>query len=1228
MKKTTFCSILLLLGAGLSAAPKPEKKGGSIFEHSILTAEAALEAKKLDDAAALIQRAIERDPKSAVAWGLRARWADAAGDRDELVFALHKQYGLRVAQKADRKELKALQARIEELDPVAKDLFKLRDGFVDRLAGIADQYEQERRPHSAIRVLRILLALDPEHEAAQRAIERISETPDPSLAESAKPKDLLADVSVQWIREHDAKHREWPDASSETRDNYVTTTDAGYEVMIRAAEAMEQINRFYRIFFRYGDGVNDKRSVSRITLHIFKNRDEYLTLGIGPPVEWSGGHFTGSHVETYIGDGGFEECVTTLFHEAAHQFVSLATNAAGWLNEGLASFFEGTRILANGTVVFNEPANHRLFPLVARLEKGWMKDHTDGLDPANASATPETAPTFQIILENRYAWGPPWYAPTWGVVFFLFNYQDPADGRFIYRNAFHEFVNASGGRMGEGAVENFEKVVLANPSRPTKGLPRTESLKTPKSCDELNEVWKEWLIELAAEQSGKREVERPYLDWARHAIKRKEFDVATEHFEKGYVKTPNDVDLLLEFAEHIADREKNTDRATKLALMALQVLESEARPDDRRIREVESSLSKWDPKRSSMEKIQEELVGKSEAIVQRYLDETLPMMAMEVSWRLGTDLGVPSLFSKFEAAARASQKSIAIWQLAYNEEDLEGWRAGSDVWVPYGSELWSRLGDYREDDFVFNFLTYDKITSGDFSMSMDVLAEREVNAFCGIVFGRKAAQTFHALVLYPGRNADPDRGRPARGGFLDLSSFYGADAYKVWRHNPVDTSQRGWHSMRIDVIGSEVDVWYDDELVVSHDFLSSDVLRGGFGLITGPGSAKYRNVRFLSRHPRDPGAAIERAIRMEKLDQQYGSGSVGGSWLRKEPPFPKVKKWAQGRRFSFAERGPVPTLLVFWSRAQNKVLAIDRWLMDLSKRFADSGLEIISVAQYDDGEGIDEYLQKHPFPGHVAIDRKNPQVMGTGDSFQLYAIPKFNLPRLVLLDVDQRVYWEGDPGLEVGIPWRSGMQSYLDEPLRDLVERRKLKDLKRWLTAWGEKGGPALATGRLDDALPYLKKSLDLPGRVVPMVGDAQRWLRSLENALDYLDVTAEIMAERGAIAALPTLVEWADMIDLSIDRTAKGKLKRYFSDPSNRDWVKATKAVQIAQKAWKPGKEAAALDKLLRELEPLEGLFANELAAELAIAADRNDHEFAKLLLDEADRRPAIWLVYHFAGG
>ena len=137
-----------------------------------------------------------------------------------------------------------------------------------------------------------------------------------------------------------------------------------------------------------------------------------------PPVEWSGGHFTGGAVETYVGSGGFQETLNTLFHEAAHQFVNRATSAGGWLNEGLASFFEGTRLLPNGTVLMNLPANHKLFPLAGRLERGWMADHKDGISRENPNQTPRTAPGFDVVLENKYEWGPPWYAPTWGVVFF------------------------------------------------------------------------------------------------------------------------------------------------------------------------------------------------------------------------------------------------------------------------------------------------------------------------------------------------------------------------------------------------------------------------------------------------------------------------------------------------------------------------------------------------------------------------------------------------------------------------------------------------------------------------------------------------------------------------------------------------------------------------------------------------------------------------------------------
>ena len=95
------------------------------------------------------------------------------------------------------------------------------------------------------------------------------------------------------------------------------------------------------------------------------------------------------------------------------------------------------------------------------MEKGWMEHAQDGYDPNDSSSSPEKAPTWSIVLENSYSWGPPWYAPTWGVVYFCYNFQDPVDGRFVYRDAFMEFVDKSGGKVGKTAIKTFEEVVLA-----------------------------------------------------------------------------------------------------------------------------------------------------------------------------------------------------------------------------------------------------------------------------------------------------------------------------------------------------------------------------------------------------------------------------------------------------------------------------------------------------------------------------------------------------------------------------------------------------------------------------------------------------------------------------------------------------------------------------------------------------------------------------------------------
>ena len=1224
MRILPWIACLPLLAA--APLPLPESTG---FARAMALAERALTEGSLDAARDHIRRAQERDPKSVAAWDLRARWAEATGERDELVYALHRKLQLSVAQRHPRAELKELRTRLEGIDPIASDLLDLKETFLDKLGPLAQKYEKDGRPHSAIRVHKEILALDPENVESLTSIERIASAPDPSLAEDAKPKDLLADVSEEWILEHDATHDTWDKRAILERDNYFTHTDAGYEVLVRAGEAMEQMNAFYRVFFQYGTE-EDGRSVPRIEIHIFQTRDEYLELGIGPPVEWSGGHFTGNAVETYIGQGGFEGMVGTLFHEAAHQFVSLATRAVGWLNEGLASFFEGTRILANGTVLMNMPANHRLFPLVDRMDKGWMTDEWDGIDREDPSAgSPSKAPTFRIVLENRYPWGPPWYAPTWGVVFFLYNYQDPFDGRFVYRSAFREFIDKSGGRQGEGAVENFEEVVLGNPQPRTRGLtfPKDQSIKLPKTCEQLDTVWKEWLTRLRDEQSGRTEAHRPYLEWGRYAVLRGDFYDAMEHYEKGIVAAPDDPDIREAFADLLVDQWQNQDRATKLLLAAARLLEQRDEVDEDRIRKLERKITKIDPRQKTLVRVHEQLLATVSELVERYVAEGLDLMAMDVSWRMGTDFKAPGMFEHFEAAARRSRKSLAIWKLAYNEENLDGWAAaGVDSFTPDGEQLAGSFGTYDENDFNYRFLTLDEVTSGDFSMEAEVLAEKKQARFAGLVFGRKSANDFHALLLYPPHDDASGREQSA---FIDFVTFYGSGTYKTWRNTPVieerkrdETSSGTWRKLRLDVTGRFVDIWIDGAFVATQEFGNLDVLRGSFGLIVGTGKAKFKNVRYLARAARDPGSLIERELKMKEVAPS--GTSRGGSWLDQVPPFPQVSGWAQGKRKSWEEVGAAPQLLVLWSIDQNELLRLDEWLRWFQEQYGEYGLEIVSIAPHYDQSRLKAYLGTHPFPGAVGVDMPG----GGGEigmTHDAYGIALFQLPRLVLLDIDQKVIWEGIPGFKLNHTFDPALESYLRTPFEELIARRKLRERAQWRKAWETTGRPALAAGNMATAAPLLLAAREFDGVSDALVREVTGRLGALEAALDGIDDTAKELDARGGEGALETLLAWGELIGKPVDLKTNKDLRARLGGAGPKTWRRALGLLAPLRKAVADGKPPGSPDRVLERLAPLEGALPALLHTRL-VEAGADEAALVRVVQD-AELLPGRWLATEFFG-
>src|SRR5262245_4377384 len=222
---------LVLLALPFLVVPAAPPDGGAL-SRAIDAATKAIDAGDLKRARFELDRLLERDPNSLVGWGLVERWAAKASDKDEFVHALHRELSISRAQKKDKAALEAIRTRLLPNDPIAGELEKLRTTYVDKLTQLATAYEKSKRPHSAIRAYKEALALDPDRADIASTIERLASAPDPSLAEDARPRDLLEGISAEWIAQHDKEHLEWKDRAVMEKPNYRTQTDAGYEVLV------------------------------------------------------------------------------------------------------------------------------------------------------------------------------------------------------------------------------------------------------------------------------------------------------------------------------------------------------------------------------------------------------------------------------------------------------------------------------------------------------------------------------------------------------------------------------------------------------------------------------------------------------------------------------------------------------------------------------------------------------------------------------------------------------------------------------------------------------------------------------------------------------------------------------------------------------------------------------------------------------------------------------------
>lgn len=1167
----------IFLGLMLTLLALPAAGGDNPFLDKHLTgARRALEEGKLADARAHVERALERDDRHLGALKLWADICELSGDPDTAAYALHQWLSVALAGKkpaAARADVKAVETRLAVLDATATEFRRLTADYVKELHKLEKDHSARGRMHSAIAILEEILHVQPENPEALARLEEISRTGGADVAKEDlfAGSDPLAGADPEWVAEENEKHKEWPDAWVEETPNYRLRTNAGYLVLKTAGIAMEQMNLAYRRFFRYK---LDGDPTPRINVHIFKTRDEYLKLGQGPPVEWSGGHFTGDAVETYVdgngrdpvrGEDSIRGMYGTLFHEAAHQFVSLTGDGVpGWLNEAYASFFEGTVILSNGTVRWNQVNPGRLFDVGPRMDRGWMSGPDDGVKDASGEwASPERAPTLRILVEGQYEWGPPWYGPTWAVVYFLYNWRDPATGRAVLRDPLHAYYQSRAGSVPVNkSAEHFEEIVLSGKDAPARTI------------DELNVIWKDWILALRDAQLGKGEGVLGPVAYGDAAWKRGDKQLAAELYEEAWFTTPDDPEVLWRLAEALHELEQD-DRAAALYRGFAQEMSLRGLVEDPRFAQAVELMEKLDPLHQRHEKLKARLGVDGLALARSYRDRSMPMMAMEIARRMSASWSMPEAMELYAEVARATGKSLARWKIAYNEYDLEGW-SENKAYRAYGKMI---EADVQFDETISKDraalqtqeLAYDDAFEGDFSLEADMRWGKEATMM-GLCFGRKDNDNTHAVVLH-------------RKGFIDVSTKSGSN-WTIRDHLQMPLGE-DWIKLRIDVVTTsdgqaEVDTYLDGRWLRTTR-MPRDSVRGSFGLITGTGRADYQELRLLARDPHDPAARIERELALKRRAED-SSLRVAGVFLGFEAPELEGCELLQGEPVLLRQSAGAPVLLCFWTTYQDDVIPTSAYYATLAREFAEVGLKVVAVHSNDvKPDAIQAWLKEHPMPGVTLLRDTDHKIF---PAYNMVA-GGWGMPRLLLIDVNGKVAWEGDPNLSKGVGWDPAdpITTPVDVAIDELCARRKLFEIAD-LTAGLAEAETLLAASRYREALQKAKPLADLGPEAdfSPAVQRARDIVVRINSAGTELVKQAETAEQAGRPlrAHARYLLLAAEFAGAELADLAQSQAARLERDAFYRAAAKAWKALEKAAAEAEKGKPAAEVLTRLEEAAAL----------------------------------------------
>ena len=970
-------------------------------------AEAAWTSGRADEARAAWTRVLERDPKHLRALAGLAKLARQAqpARTDEALWRageflwLWKRLDKRPADLADTH--KDLEAWVRTADPLRKRLDTLRRDHVTKLLEIAGQQMDAANWHGAQAVLKEARGTDPDHPQLVAALGRIRLEGGNELAveDETGGADPLSGVTEEWVAQNDPLHADWDAAWELATEHYVVRTNAGWRVLKTTAHAMEQVHGFYRQFHRYK--LEKGATVPVANVLIFRNAQEYKDLG-GQPTDWAAGHWDGTNVVTYDprggGDGGLSGLLDTLFHEASHQFTSLAGGSAvpAWLNEGMASFFEGTRLLSNGKLEWNLVVPGRLYPLLEELK-------TQKHDLA-------------AIIEGRVADYRSFYPWGWGIVYYLYNAEDE-QGTLLYRDLLPEYFQQY------HAPEHTQRFVDYFVTRPK--VAGITNLK------EFEQRFSAWVLELEAVDKGELDVARRNEVRGDAQAKLGAWARAIELYERSLKRDPGHPGTLWKLALAL-EASKQPDRAAgtlRQWLTATTPAPGESDAVGTQRAEAMVRIAKLDTSAKRLTQLREGFHKQALELAQEYRKLQFPRTALQVL--RGPATATPPNTQARElyfAISDESKVSLEQWRLLFDERTLKGFYGGGEGdFRVQGGAIIATIGTDpsaapktgpvaagpKQSSFAFRRLFVDVEPAGDWSLSSEI--DLAGGRLAGLCFGKKRDDSFHGVALLPE-------------GYVDLGAF-GADGKTLLR------VRRAWegtrHVLRIETAGTRLVAFVDDVQVLDWTFDSRAQLAGDFGLLAGDGQSAFRDIRMLEYSPELPRrtqlgrrkeAPVTAAVPAGQVAPLVRAAGGKPSYRDEAPPLlgttNVVGAAPHGHDLDALRFRPV--VLCFWTTYQEAQVPLLPGVRKLVDQYAKEGVGFLLVSN-EEVPVVEAWATTQPLPCAVVCDPSN-------RIYTDYAVAKVGLPHAKLLGVDGRVVWEGNPD------WKQEHGSYLDEPLARLLE--------------------------------------------------------------------------------------------------------------------------------------------------------------------------------------------------